>query len=124
VTVPYKALDRPDLILSITKQESLSPQENEALSNWYTAIVRVRMFAWLQFNDGIIDTDQWAEECLVIQIVLSSRRGRRWWQTLGRRLFTTEFVQIVDDLLRDQPFSDEVYKLLVSWSNDDAEAVA
>lgn len=124
VTELHKALDRPDLMLAITKQEALSPEENADLSNWYTATLRARMFAWLQFQDRIIDADQWNEECLVIQIVLSSRRGRIWWQTFGSRLFTAKFAQLVDDLLRDQPISDDTYQLLLSWSGNGGEAAA
>jgi hypothetical protein len=111
-----KVMDDPDLFVALTQKAELTPQQNWCLNVWYVAIMRARMFAWLQFQNRIIDSDQWDEERLVIQIVLSSRRGRKWWQAVGRLVFTAPFVEIVNEALRDQPVSDEFYELQTSWS--------
>jgi hypothetical protein len=123
----FKGVEIPELIVSITKKGELTANEAAALNNWYTAVMRARMFAWLQYKDRIIDQDQWLEERLVIQIVLSSQRGRHWWSVAGRRYFTSSFIKVVDEALSDQPQSDELYKLMVSWpalAPDPAEAVS
>ena len=110
----FKVVDHPEITIAITNKSELAPKEGVALNNWYAAVMRARMFAWLQYRDRIIDQDQWEEERLIIQAVLSSRRGRAWWNRLGRRLFTVSFVELVDDSLRNQPVSDELYESMLS----------
>ena len=115
----FKVVDRPDLTLAIAEGRKLTPLESVALNNWYTAGMRARMYAWLQYQDRIIDQDQWNEERLVIQVVYSTGRGRCWWQKVGRQMFTAPFVDMVDDALRDLPVSDRLYKSMVSWPEDE-----
>jgi hypothetical protein len=109
-----------DMLGMITKKSELTREEQSSLNVWFTATLRARMFAWLQFRNRIIDSDQWEEERLVIQIVFSSRRGREWWTAVGRLMFTGSFVELVDEALSDQPVSDEFYELQIGWSKQDS----
>jgi hypothetical protein len=112
----FKIVDRPDLTLAIGKGAVQTEEQSVALNNWFSAVMRARMFSWLQYQDQIIDSGQWDEEVLVIQVVYSTSLGRLWWQQVGKLLFTPAFVSVVDQSLRDQPVSDEVYKSMISWS--------
>ena len=112
----FKAIDIPEVGLAITKKTELTREETMILNNWYTAVMRARMFAWLQYRDRIIDKEQWDEELLVVQLVFSSLRGRRWWERVGSQMFTSAYVQLVNDALSGQIVSDDLYEMQASWS--------
>lgn len=110
------AVEHPDIHLAILRGvNGLSPEENIKVYFWLTIVMRSRVFAWLQFKDGLIDEVQWRQESLVIQAVMGRGVNRLWWESVGRPLFPAEFVAFVDVLLRDAPDIDA--SMLASWSN-------
>lgn len=113
----FAIIENPDVALSLVKTGPLSPEENVKLGLWLTAILRVREFAWLQYRNGVIDEPQWGTERLVLQNVLRHPRSRAWWELVGRRVFGSEFVTFVDDLIRDQPVSNDLVELVTNWAN-------
>jgi hypothetical protein len=79
--------------------------------------MRLREFSWLQFRNGIIDDNQWSTELVIIQSVLSSTHIRVWWDSVGRQIYGSEFVEFVDDALKDQPISNELFETMTNWTN-------
>ncbi len=112
----FAGMQHPSIVL-IQVKSKLTSEEHVRLSYWLTALMRVREFAWLQYRHGVVDEIQWRTESLVIQTLLSRRNTRTWWASVGRRMFPTEFVDFVDDLIRDQPPTDESHWIQSNWTN-------
>jgi len=113
----FAMMDNPDIHLSIVKTESLTPHEHVKLHFWLAAFMRLREFSWLQYRNGIIDDDQWSTELVIIQSVLSSKRARVWWKSVGRQIYGARFAEFVDDALKDQPISNEIFETMTNWTN-------
>lgn len=106
-----------DIHNSVIKQGMLTPEEQIKINFFLLALLRVREYSWLQYQDGIIDKRQWDTEAGVIGIVLSSVRTRKWWNKIGRDNFNPEFSAFIDNYLQDIPVSDEFWKAQNSWDN-------
>lgn len=109
------SVSNPELTLSIVKPGALTPEENTRLGDYLTAIMRAREYSWLQFNNGIIDDEQWATEQVVIESVLSSTRTRKWWNVIGKEQVGADFAAFVDDRLRGKPVDDEFWFKAINW---------
>jgi len=114
------AANRPDIITSISKPGPLTAEENASLDAWLTASMRGREYAWLQYEGGLIDDDQWNTELAVTRIVVSAPRTRLWWTRLGRNYVSAEYAAFVDGLIKDQPTSDK-WETSTTWANLPAE---
>ena len=110
----FAMMENPDIMLAEMKTEPLTTQEHIRLGFWIAAAMRAREFAWLQYQNGVIDEVQWHTEALAIQNLLLPPVSRAWWESVGRRIFSAEFASFVDDLIRDQPTTNE---LNVYWTN-------
>ena len=111
-------IDNPDIGLSVHKSEPLTPEEHVRLSGFLTASLKAREYAWLQYQDGVIDENQWNSEVVVIQVVFDSSRTRLWWNSLGREYFKGGFRDFVDGLLESQPATDRLWQLESNWTLD------
>jgi hypothetical protein len=112
----FEFADNPELVNNIIREEPLSEAENVQLHMALIATMRLREFSWLQFNEGTIDQSQWATEYGVMRILLGTPRTRHWWITLGRPAFSTEFVAFVDESLEDFPVTNEHWRLMQTWT--------
>ena len=106
-----------DIHNSVIKQGILTSEEQTKINFFLLAILRVREYSWLQYENGIIDQEQWDTEVGVIGIVLSSVRTRKWWEEVGKAQFNPEFSAFVDDYLQNIPVSDEFWQAQKSWDN-------
>jgi uncharacterized MnhB-related membrane protein len=113
----FAMMENPDVHLSIVKTDSLTPKEHVKLHFWLASFMRLREFAWLQYQNGIIDDVQWSTELVIIRSVLSSHRLRDWWDSVGRNIYGARFAEFVDDALRDQPITNEVFERMTNWTN-------
>jgi hypothetical protein len=113
----FAMMENPDVLLSIVKTNSLTPEEHVKLHFWLAAFMRLREFSWLQYRDGITNESQWSTELVVIHSVLSSHRARLWWDSVGRKIYGAGFVEFVDDALQDQPITNEVFERMTNWTN-------
>ncbi len=113
----FAIMDNPDMVINITKEGPLTPQEQVQLQGYLTAAMRLREFSWLQYQNGVIDENLWGTEQNVILVILQSNRTRAWWELLGRSLFGPDFVGFVDELIRDQPTSNELWQATSSWAD-------
>ena len=116
----FAMMENPDIPLALKKTTPLTPEEQIRMTWWFAAAMRTREFAWLQYQNGVIDEVQWHTESLAIQNVLASHNGRTWWDSVGRKIFSAEFVSFVDDLIRDHPISNELIEIMTDWKSPKA----
>jgi len=112
-----KVVDHPEVIAAITKPGALTAEENIQIDAFFTASMRSREYAWLQFRSGLIDEQQWKTELAVIRSVMSSARVRLWWRRLGRTYVSVEFAGFVDESIESTPFSDD-WVTITHWSEE------
>jgi hypothetical protein len=120
----FAMIENPDILLVMLKKEPLTAQEHIRLGFWLAGSMRSREFAWLQYQKGVIDEVQWHTEALAIQNLLLAPAGRGWWESIGRKIFSAEFARFVDDLVRDQPTTNELAEFWTSWTNRQTTAAA
>ena len=112
----FELVDRPEIAVSLVKDAPLTANENIQLHMYLIANMRVREFSWLQYKSGTIDQLQWDTEFVVMKIILGTPRSRLWWSTIGRPAFSQEFATFVDDSIRNEPVTDEVWKFMQTWT--------
>jgi hypothetical protein len=98
----FKQLDNPSLTGNRYKPQ-LTDDEKIQLHFSYIAFFRMREIQWLQFQNGVLDGTTWEAYRKTIGVILSSDRGRTWWQRSGEVQFDLNFVTHVDDYLADLP---------------------
>jgi hypothetical protein len=106
----------PEIVKNIIKTEPLTEDENIKLTVTFTAWMRVREFSWLQYQSGIIDEAQWSTELAVITVILGAPRTRLWWNIIGKPSVGIPFAEFIDELIRDQPSSNDHWILNTNWS--------
>jgi hypothetical protein len=95
----YSQMADPSITYSNVKEGPLSEEEQVKLSLFLTAFMRQREWEWFQFHDGVIDEDVYRAYHDVIALHLGTRRGRKWWTTLGTFAFDSAFVSEVNEFL-------------------------
>jgi hypothetical protein len=95
----YTQMNDPSVTYAVIKEGALTEEEQAKLSLFLTAFMRQREWEWFQYQDGVIDKDVYRAYHDVIGIFLSSKRTRKWWNSLGRFAFNQSFVEDVDNLL-------------------------
>jgi len=109
--------DNPDVALSIVKDAPLTEEEQIRLDAFLAASMRAREFAWLQYEDDVIDDDQFATEIAVVDVMFDSSRVRQWWAALGREYFSEEFVRFIDARLESREATDTVWQTVMTWEH-------
>ena len=99
----YRWASDPSLRDSFVKPDPLSPSEQEVVHYFLLAAMRQREWEWFQFKDGVIKQDVYEAYHGVIALHLGIERTRRWWRTVGRVGFNSDFVADVDALLAKRP---------------------
>lgn len=54
---------------------------------------------------------------------LSTSRTRLWWNDLGRQVVGFDFAAFIEDELKDEPVSDEIWRLSAIWSRGSKESL-
>ena len=111
----FAEMDNPDIVMSILKAGSLTPEEQIRLNSWLFALMRAREFAWLQYGNGVIDQVQWQTEVGVVQFFFDSQRTRDWWDTIGRAPFGKGFVSFIDGVITGRPATETLWKKVADW---------
>ena len=63
---------------------------------------------WLQYESGTLDDVTWRSYQGSILATLSAPQARAWWENFGvERVFSAEFIALVDELLVDVPLFDQ-----------------
>jgi hypothetical protein len=99
----YHWSNHPILRNSFVKIEPLTATEQEEVHYFLLAAMRQREWEWFQFTDGVIKRTVYETYHEVIALHLGVPRTRRWWQTVGRVGFNSEFVAAVDAFLAARP---------------------
>jgi len=108
----------PEIITNMVKTEALTPIESAQLHTWLTTALNSRLFTWNQYQSGFVSDEQWANEEKVIVALFSPRTNRDWWNKIGRVITVTEFATYVDNILQDQPVSDDFYSTVLTWTDN------
>ncbi len=97
----------PELNLLQYKAD-LSDEERIRLSYVLLTFVRMRESNWVQYENGTLDDVTWQAHRLLLISQLSAPQSRAWWQNFGvERIFDSEFISLVDELLADQPLFEQ-----------------
>jgi hypothetical protein len=100
-------IDSPELGLLMLKPD-LSDEERIRLSNVLLTLVRMRESNWLQYENGTLDDVTWQAYRGSLIGPLSGLQSRAWWQNFGvERIFDSEFISLVDELLAEQPLFEQ-----------------
>jgi hypothetical protein len=97
------SVDHPDALIAIGKPGDLTPEEIVMLDSWLQASIRSREFAWLQYQSGLIDQEQWDTELSVIRGLTAQPRIRLWWTEQGRTRVSVKFADFVDGVIKNTP---------------------
>jgi hypothetical protein len=99
-------VDSPELS-DFQYKGDLSDEERIRLSYLLITFVRMRESNWLQYENETLDDVTWQAYRLSLIAVLSTPQTRAWWQNFGvERIFDSEFISLVDELLANQPLYD------------------
>lgn len=96
----YKFVEFPDLGRIASQLETPTFEEKTQLFFWMIGQLRAREFEYLQYKSGAMTKDAWETYRGVIFFVLGTPRARAFW-TLCKIYFNREFVNMVDDMIRD-----------------------
>ena len=109
--------EHPNITSALVKPGPLTTEDNVQLDAYFTASLRAREYAWLQYQNGTIDNDQWRTEVAVIKSIFSSPRIRLWWNKLGQTYFSTDFSAFINNVIKDLPASRDDWEAITKWSN-------
>ena len=99
-------VDSPELMV-LQYQSDLSDEERIRLSFVLVTFIRMRENNWLQYENGTLDDVTWQTYRLSLISQLSAPQSRAWWQNFGvERVFDSDFISLVDELLANQPVFD------------------
>ena len=113
----FLLVENPEISLSVVKEGPLTPEENVMLDAYLAATLRAREYAYLQFQDGAIDEEQWNAELAVAKSILNAERVRRWWDVVGRSNTSPEFSKFVDSQIISEPVTGGGWQDFVNWAN-------
>ena len=111
-------LDHPEIITSMVKNGPLTPTESARIHTWLTAAINARFFVWTQYQSGLVDEQVWAGENRVLRTFFSTATNREWWNKIGKFIVAPAFAIYVDALLEDQPLSEDLYKAILTWTEN------
>jgi hypothetical protein len=87
------------LLQKMNSAEPLTAEEQMKLNFIYALDMRNREFEYFQYREGLLDESAWNSFREIIVMNHATRKGRAWWEKIGRTLFDPEFVDDVDALL-------------------------
>lgn len=114
-------LDHPEVWAMMHSPEPLSQRDQFRLSAAYLIDMRNREFEFFQYKNGELDEAAWKAYREIIRFNHATKRGRRWWDTVGRGVFDPEFVETVDNLLAESPPNDTML-ILGNWDETNPDS--
>ena len=110
-------LDNVDVFEKWMSAEELSTTDQYRLSIIFIVDLRNREFEYAQYLNGVLDEQSWLSYRDVLLFNLSTLRGRKWWNKVGRDIPDAGFATMVDDLLEKAPVNNKM-SLLGSWDEE------
>ena len=86
---------------AIHNPDTMSPDEMWQLQEWLTAAFVIRQNEFVQFQEGLLSAEDWKGREGVIRLTLGFDLARRWWRSVPKETFNSEFVARVDRLVED-----------------------
>lgn len=113
----FVLVEHPEVSLSVVKEGPLTPEENVRLDAYLAATLRAREYAFLQYQVGAIDEEQWNVEVAVAKSILNAERVRLWWAVVGRNNSSPQFAEFVDSQIIVEPVTEGGWRDFADWSN-------
>ena len=99
----YQWMGDANLRECFARTTELTREEQGKVHYFLLAAMRQREWEWFQYRDGVIKEDVYQAYHEVIGLHLGIPLTRRWWSTVGRIGFNSDFVATVDALLAGRP---------------------
>lgn len=77
-----------------------------------------RYFEYRQYKNGLLSEEEWQARLFIALENHGIRRGQQWWSKVGRKLYPPDFVDLIDNLLRNETHID-IYKLFATWDGEE-----
>ena len=106
IAVSQQILENPSIELSWLKTSHTS-EELSQLESWLIELVRTREHQWFQYRDGLLDEQIWEAYLTAVPVVLSYPITRTWWNFVKNDYFDHDFVQAMDERLREVPMQED-----------------
>ncbi|MGI9260994.1 MAG: hypothetical protein ACR2QR_03105, partial [Woeseiaceae bacterium] len=101
-TAMLLAFEHQEVLRKLNESSELSAKEQFELSIIFILDMENRAFEYRQFKNGVLDEQTWLDHQHVIVENHASVRGRKWWNNVGKEFYNQEFVNLVDDWIRDK----------------------
>lgn len=89
---------------AIESPSELSSSEAWKMSTWLTSAFAARQNEFIQYKKGLMDEEIWKASEGIVLILLSMPWTRNWWASYGKKSFSTDFVALVENILKDGNF--------------------
>ena len=93
-----KAMDYPEIALGLGGGNTTA--EDIRISAYLVSYLRIREFAWFQYQNGILDEATWESYMAPTALIFSSERARHFWES-GEFKADPEFIAYVDQFLAE-----------------------
>ena len=111
------ALEHQEVFRKLNQSEELSAKEQFQLSILFIMDLENRFFEFRQYKYRVLDEQSWRSRLHILVENHGTTRGQKWWTKIGRQFYPSEFVQMVDELIRDEkPIGG--YQLFASWDDE------
>lgn len=111
------ALEYEDVLRKLDQPGELSAKEQFQLSILFVIDLENRFFEYRQYQNGVLDEATWLSHQHIIVENHAKGRGRDWWNKVGCQFYDDKFVEVVDQLLRDEE-SVGGYRLFSTWDDE------
>jgi hypothetical protein len=115
-------MDYPEVISSLVSAETPTAEQQIRINAFLFVIWRLRLFAWIQWQQGIIDEQQWDAELKVVLFFLDSDRVVQWWDKAGRNSSTEIWEKFIDELIAENPATNSFLKITPNWADIQTDA--
>ena len=113
-----QALEFQDVFRKLNQSEKLSEKEQFQLSILFINDMENRYFEYRQYENGLLSEQEWRARLFIAVENHGIQRGHKWWSKVGRNLYPAEFVDLIDNALRDEaPMG--MYQLFSAWDEKD-----
>ena len=108
--------------MKLISEDSLDPHNAVLMDAFLTAVFVARQNEYFQYKQGLLDEAVFSSLHHTIFSVLESKNGQHWWKYEGRRMLADEFVEFVDEMMRENsPDSLLSFKRAIRIGDDESD---
>ena len=86
----------PEIVMAVANDGRTV--EEQKLTSWYSSLLRIREFAWFQYQSGILDQPTFESYMTIVPFALEAPNGQKYWAT-GNVNYDPAFAEYVDQLI-------------------------